>query len=872
MNRKFFLLAISLIMYSLVPAQKPANGLNAESGVFIDKDGVIRWKKSRKEVALFGANYSLPSACDYRAAGYVKAERKKIVDHDMVHFARMGWDGMRLCFWGDFENSDKDGNLISNNHLDILDYAIFKASERGIYILFSPITTYSSQWPDAMQDTLSARGFSVHYEKSKLGIDPDAIRAQQNYLRQILNHVNPYTGNAIKDEPNILFIEMINEPWHHSNDFKASVNYINALVKAVRSTGCKKLLFHNISQDMKMEKAILASDIDGATFAWYPTGLNSGHMLTGNNLRSVDQYKTLIKPALPGIPRLVYEFDEPDSYTPYMYPAMVRAFRGAGAQFAAMFSYDMIETAPYNLGWQTHLLNMVYYPKKAAGAIIAAEVMRQIPLYSDYGPYPRNTSFGPFLISYDEDLSEMVTPEKYMYSGNTRTMPPSLQSLKQIVGYGSSPLINYQGRGIYFLDKVSDGLWRLEVYPDALLTSDPFDQMSPDKVVSRLISREWKMKVGLPDLGNSFYVLPVNENNSYKTRALNGAFDIQPGVYLLSVAQSPDKDQLPEKIGNLKFDEYICPQPMELPRSVIPQAFEEYISGEDIVVRAEVIDTVTPDDVSLFYRLARYPKWFIKVPMVHVRDYLYEATIPAGKVSESFYNYCITVTRNNQAVTYPATVEKSPWDWDFYSTDQWSFQVVNKTASLKIFNPETDYPFLAFTRIGDGGRTGVFDLISGSDNGNTAIRKYLPLQYDSTLKDYTMSLNIMDKIKARGKSISELKGICIRARKSADALTSVITFMESDGTCWSCPFEAKDQWSDIYIDISRLKISQGVLLPLSFPEQWNYWVAPAEGRGIDGDKINLENVEKLQISLRPSNSIIPEKNPWIEISSVNLVY
>ena len=39
-----------------------------------------------------------------------------------------------------------------------------------------------------------------------------------NYLRQILDHVNPYTGVALKDEPSILFIELVNEPWHHPED------------------------------------------------------------------------------------------------------------------------------------------------------------------------------------------------------------------------------------------------------------------------------------------------------------------------------------------------------------------------------------------------------------------------------------------------------------------------------------------------------------------------------------------------------------------------------------------------------------------------------------------------------------------------------
>ena len=34
--------------------------------VYMDKQGVIRWTESREEVALFGANYCLPSACDFR--------------------------------------------------------------------------------------------------------------------------------------------------------------------------------------------------------------------------------------------------------------------------------------------------------------------------------------------------------------------------------------------------------------------------------------------------------------------------------------------------------------------------------------------------------------------------------------------------------------------------------------------------------------------------------------------------------------------------------------------------------------------------------------------------------------------------------------
>ena len=66
--------------------------------VYLDPQGVVRWVADHREVALFGANYSLPSACDYRAAGYIHADRKKLIEKDMAHFARMGWDGCGCAF------------------------------------------------------------------------------------------------------------------------------------------------------------------------------------------------------------------------------------------------------------------------------------------------------------------------------------------------------------------------------------------------------------------------------------------------------------------------------------------------------------------------------------------------------------------------------------------------------------------------------------------------------------------------------------------------------------------------------------------------------------------------------------------------------
>src|SRR5262245_53530821 len=398
---------LSVARHPLAAAQQPSLPAPAARAVYLDPQGVIRWRDDRQEVRLFGANYVLPTASDYRAAGYLHADRKQMIDEDMAHFARMGWDGLRLTFWGDWEASDSAGNLLANDHLDLLDYLIARASERGIYLLFSPIQLYGSNWPDALGDTTQP-GFGRHFGKERMGTDPAALAAQVRYLGQILEHVNRYTGRALKDEPAILFIELVNEPWHHPEDLAGSVRYIDALTAAVRRTGCRKLVFYNVSQDFRIAAAVRRSHAQGVTFGWYPSGLNSGHELEGNYLRAVDAYPEMLRPELARLPRIVYEFDSPDLRTGTMYPAMARTFRSVGAQFAAMFAYDMLQTASRNLGWQTHYLKLVYTPRKAMTAIIAAEAMHRLPRMRTYGPYPRNTRFGDFHISSDGNLGELV--------------------------------------------------------------------------------------------------------------------------------------------------------------------------------------------------------------------------------------------------------------------------------------------------------------------------------------------------------------------------------------------------------------------------------------------------------------------------------
>jgi hypothetical protein len=797
----------------------------AAESVYLDAAGVIRWRADDREVALFGACYCLPSASDYRAAGYLGVDRKKLIERDMAHFARMGWDAMRLAIWGDWENSDREGNLIANDHLDLMDYALFQAKRRGISMLFTPIHTHSALWPDG-KDGDHIQGFSKHFPRDQMGRDPKAIAAQANYLRQILEHVNPYTGVALKDEPALLFVELINEPWHHAEDFDGSVAYINALVEAVRSTGCEKILFHNLSQDFRMAAPIKASRAQGVSFGWYPTALVAGRTLTDNYLRWVDDYPPMDDPQIAGLPRIVYEFDAADTLSPAMYPAMVRTFRGVGAQFATMFSYDMLDTAPYNLGWQTHFLNLVYSPKKAVGATIAAEAMRRLPRGERYGAYPENCRFGPFGVSPENGgAAWLETDEVFMHAGDRFTQPQHMDRLRRVVGFGSSNIVEYEGVGAYFLEKIDDGRWRLEVYPDAVLVQDPFAQrQNHETVSSRLIWRTWPMRVQLPDLGASFRVEPLDSGNAHRAGAEGGRFLVRPGVYLLSRSGLGDAEELPERLGRVGLTEFVCPPAHDLAPQVVSHAGAERLARDHsgLPWEVEVVSAEAPRRVILHTQYAGEATWRER-EMKRERGYTYRAAFDDAPGVISWY------------------VSLEMDDGSRRTGGPWKLRAVEPGEPLVILEPAEDFPRLFHAQREMRGKPWPVSLAAADNERPTRIR------YAGTGATMRVGWSVRERIEARLDTGRSLRSVRVQASASVEKAALTLVLIEGDGTSWSRTLSLQRGDHELCVDLSDLTLGGGSKLPVGYPGSWNVHLPPASGRGGANDRVRIEQVEQMQL-------------------------
>ena len=465
----------------------------------------MRWTKDNTEASFFGINYTVPFAYGYRSHKALGIDIEKAIDQDVYHFARLGLDAFRVHMW-DVEITDSLGNLLENEHLRLFDYLISKLKERNIKILLTPIAFWGNGYPEKDERT---NGFSYVYGKGNSVVLEAPIKAQENYLHQILKHVNPYTKLTYGNDPDIIALEINNEP-HHSGPKQKVTEYINRMVAAVKSTGWNKPIFYNISESPSYADAVAKANIDGVSFQWYPTGLVANHTLKGNYLPNVDQYKIPFGDTIPqyaGKARMVYEFDAGDVLQSNMYPAMARSFRSAGFQWATQFAYDPMATAYANTEYQTHYLNLAYTPSKAISLMIASKAFHKLPRLKNYGHYPADSVFDVFRVSYKNSLSEMNSDEEFYYSNSTTTKPINASKLKHIAGVGSSPVVQYDGSGAYFLDKIENGIWRLEIMPDAIHIRDPFAKASPKKEVTRIQWQSQTMEIRMPDLGEELLLL-----------------------------------------------------------------------------------------------------------------------------------------------------------------------------------------------------------------------------------------------------------------------------------------------------------------------------------------------------------------------------
>lgn len=824
--------------------------LQAQS-YYVDNKGVLRSKSDKKEVAFFGVNYTLPFAHAFRMHKKLGIDMKKAIDRDVYHFARLGYNAYRIHVW-DTEISDEEGNLLNNEHLDLMDYLTAKLKERNIKILYTPIAFWGNGYPEQNE---SLPGFSGKWSKCDMTRVEEAILAQEKYLYQFAEHLNPYTGQKIKDDPDVVGFEINNEPCNATEPDTTEM-FVNRMVNAIRKTNCKKPIFYNVSHNFQNTQAFYDAKIDGGTFQWYPSGLVANRTRPGNFLPSVDSYPIpfdTIKHYKEKA-KIVYEFDPADIADPYIYPVMARSFRSAGFQWITQFAYDPMEIAWANTEYQTHYLNLAYTPGKAISTKIAAEIVNRVPRNASFGNYPADTIFDVFRVSYREKLSVMNDPQKFFYSNNTSDKPVNPVSLKEIAGWGSSPVVSYEGTGAYFLDKLSDGIWRLEVMPDAVWTKDPFEKASIQKEVATILWHQWPMQINIPDLGNDFIFKGINEGNKRNGNALQHMMEVTPGVYLLSrKGVETNKWNAASKLGQIQIGEYVAPDSHVNTFDVIHQPTIAVTAGKEHTIRATIIGASSPDSVQILTN----NQWIGSrgvhpLVMEKTKGYIYETTLSADKVTVSELQYRIIVFHNGKSYTFPAAKEGNPADWDFYDDTAWSVQVEPQEQFITLYDSNLEFdkiePFIVKGR----------RYMKSLRVGDYPSQKYTRVTTDKLEPEQELLVRhyIKEKVDGRKDKLNESNYLCLKVGNINGIDLLHIGFITVDGLTFKK--EVKTTNETIRIPLKELELTQTILQPQAYPSFLPDYFTPRQ----TNISFNQMDVEFLEISSGTNNR---SENPVIEI-------
>jgi len=849
---RYALISILLFAASSLSAQPAGN-------VFVDKEGVMRWEKSREEVKGFGINYTAMFAHAYRTAQQRNVPIEKAIEEDIYHFSRLGFDLFRVHVW-DTEISDSLGNLLANEHLRLFDFAIARMKERGFRFILTPIAFWGNGWPEPDEKT---PGFATKYGKDACLTNPDAIRAQQNYLKQFLNHVNTYTGMPYKSDPAVLAFEVSNEP-HHREPGEKVTTFIKGMIDAMRSTGCKKPIFYNVSHSIHLAEAYAKAGIQGGTFQWYPTGLGAAHELGGNLLPNVDRYAIpfAAAPSWKRLAKVVYEFDAADVGRSYIYPAMARSFRQAGIQTATHFAYDPTFMADVNTEYGTHYMNLAYAPQKALSLKIAGEVFRRVPRYKSYGPYPGNERFDVFRVSYEEDLAEMVTESNFYYTNHTESVPPAAGKLEHIAGWGDSPVVRYEGTGAYFLDQLSPSIWRLEVMPDAVWIDDPFKPSSPKRKVAVIQWNEWPMSITLPDLGNVFEVHGINEGNNHTGSATDGSLVIGPGAYVLTRSGLTSQRKAADKWSTIRLGEFAAPAPTVDRTYLLHRPPDAMAEGNSVTLNATVIGLAQPTSVEVHLEGGRRSGTVI--PMVRTRNFQYTATLPG---STGYVRYYLVVRNGKDARTFPADVAGEPRDWDFIGRQPYELPVLPANEPVVLFDAERDNGRLSRNWVPG---SGLIPTAYGADLNLQIPRLFVPDPENPDgprIDDYSMRCYFGDRIAGLKSTMAGKRELVLSVRVTDSACPVQVALVDRNGQAWGVIIQVEPGRTEYRLPLTALKPVKLVTLPRPYPTFLPYFF---EG-GSAAAACDLLSTETVQFSLGPGmNEIQRQKPVGIVIRSLTL--
>jgi hypothetical protein len=181
--------------------EKPAG----KSGFIISKNGHFYNSKSQR-IKFWGVNIT-----DW-TRGSTQIPTKAESTFWAKTLARYGVNIVRLTFLdfaaprGLVDKTKPSSQYLDSVQLDKFDFWVSELKNNGIYVDLNLLVGRTFKEGDGVPEF-----GGVHWAKFSAYFDPDIIRVQKVFAKQLLTHYNPYTKNEYRNEPAVAIVEIVNE-------------------------------------------------------------------------------------------------------------------------------------------------------------------------------------------------------------------------------------------------------------------------------------------------------------------------------------------------------------------------------------------------------------------------------------------------------------------------------------------------------------------------------------------------------------------------------------------------------------------------------------------------------------------------------------
>ncbi|MGE5315108.1 MAG: carbohydrate binding domain-containing protein [Acidobacteriota bacterium] len=159
-------------------------------------------------VRFWGTNLVAAAAFPEKAEAAGIAGRMRKMGFNLIRFHHMdnNWGGAGSLF-----DEGSDTRHLNAERLDRLEYFLAECKRNGIYANINLHVSRTFSVKDGLTDADSIAKFGPEMSKGIYYFDPHVRMLSKEYARQLLGHVNPYTGLPLARDPLMAMVELTNE-------------------------------------------------------------------------------------------------------------------------------------------------------------------------------------------------------------------------------------------------------------------------------------------------------------------------------------------------------------------------------------------------------------------------------------------------------------------------------------------------------------------------------------------------------------------------------------------------------------------------------------------------------------------------------------